>query len=79
MMEKSAARKYRIIQQITKIEDEEMLYKLENFLNSESSSYRVSEEHQKILEERLQQHGQDKSAGESWEKLKSGLKDTYGL
>ena len=50
---------------------------VETYQEDENNS-EISEEHRKLLDQRLADHKSDPEAGKDWEILKSGLNSKYG-
>ncbi len=58
--------------------DEKYLKQLEAFIKSRESDLHVSDEHKRILEQRLADHKSNPEAGRSWEEVKAELSTKYG-
>lgn len=62
--------KYRLIEKFIQTEDESLLMQIEAILTQATE---LTDEHKKILDERLSAHLLDRLAGNSWEHVKSKI------
>jgi len=63
--------KYRLIEKLIQTEDESLLVQIEAILTQATE---LSDEHKKVLDERLIAHSFDRLAGNSWEEVKAQIK-----
>lgn len=63
--------KYRIIEKLIQTEDDSLLIQIEAIL---SQATELSDEHKKVLDERLTAHTSDRLSGNSWEQVKNNIK-----
>ena len=61
--------KYQLIEKLIHTEDDSLLMQIQAILATE-----LTDEHKKILDERLAAHSLDPLAGNSWEQVKSQIK-----
>lgn len=59
--------------------DESHLKKIASFIGSDIDAIIISDEHKKILTERLESHKQNPNTGKNWDTVKSELSTRYGL
>lgn len=64
--------KYRLIEKLIQTEDDEILKQVEAILEKATV---LTDEHKKILDERLAAHKANPTAGASWEKAKGSIKN----
>ncbi len=65
--------------QIVQGADEKYLKQLEAFMHLQTDDLSVSDEHKKILDDRLAQHKANPKAGRSWREIKAELSSKYGV
>jgi putative addiction module component (TIGR02574 family) len=63
--------KYRIIEKLIQTEDDGLLMQIEAILLQATA---LTNEHKKVLDERLAAHSADRLAGNSWEQVKNQIK-----
>ncbi|MFD2726212.1 addiction module protein [Hyunsoonleella rubra] len=73
------SKKYKIIEKLMKVSDEDTLYRIEEILESEASNdnFVLSQNEKDILDKRMDSHKSAPKSGKSWEDIKIGLSDKY--
>ena len=59
--------------------DEQILHIINEIITTESKKKGLSEDHKAILDERLQEHVENPTAGNSWSDVRQELRKEYGL
>lgn len=62
--------KYRLIEKLIQTEDDRLLSQIKAILTQATA---LTDEHKKILDERLSAHALDRFAGNSWEQVKNQI------
>ncbi|WBV54341.1 addiction module protein [Chryseobacterium gambrini] len=59
--------------------DERILRIINAIISTEENEEALSSKHQKILDQRLEEHQKNPNSGKSWSEVKNSLKEKHGL
>ena len=74
------SKKYKIIESLMKVSDEDTLYKIEDILNNgilNEDNIVLTKEQKNILDKRLEAHKANPNEGRTWDEIKNDLSKKY--